>query len=225
MKLFCYPWSGGSSALYFKYSKILGNDITIIPSDVDCSKGTAFLEVIQNSAEKIVQQVQENEKFILFGHSMGAVIAYEINKALNGKIDLKNVGLVISGMLPPSRDMFEKLDSELTCEKAKNYSSELGMDNLDKLPDTFLDAVINKMNADNKFLKGYESCGDIKLEGPSAVIYSEQELALGHPSAWKELLSDDLEYVTVKGRHFYLTEDFSAVSKVINNIRLRLEKN
>ena len=35
IKLFCYPWSGGNGALFFKYSKLLGENFDIIPSDMD----------------------------------------------------------------------------------------------------------------------------------------------------------------------------------------------
>ena len=162
--------------------------------------------------------------FILFGHSMGAVVAFEIAKLLVRKIDCDRMGLIISGMLPPTRELLGQLDSDLTRESAKSYSSELGMNNLDMLPDAFLDGVISKMNKDNRFLKGYESCENGKIPSPTAVIYSEQELEMGKPEAWAELLSGDVEYITVNGKHFYLTEDIAPVSFAIKSIGEKLQK-
>lgn len=224
IKLFCYPWSGGKGALFFKYSKLLGENFDIIPSDIDIDESKSFKENITAAADKVIEQLEKDEVFILFGHSMGAVVAFEIAKLLVRKIDCERMGLVISGVLPPTRELLGQLDSDLTRESAKSYSSELGMDNLTMLPDAFLDGVISKMNKDNRFLKGYESCGNGKIPSPTAVIYSEQELEMGKPEAWAELFSGDAEYITVNGKHFYLTEDLTPVSFAMKSIGKKLQK-
>ena len=224
IKLFCYPWSGGNGALFFKYSKLLGENFDIIPSDMDIDESKSFKENITAAADKVTKKLEKDEMFILFGHSMGAVVAFEIAKLLVRKIDCDRRGLIISGMLPPTRELLGQLDSDLTRENAKSYSSELGMNNLDMLPDAFLDGVISKMNKDNRFLKGYESCENGKIPSPTAVIYSEQELEMGKPEAWAELLSGDVEYITVNGKHFYLTEDIAPVSFAIKSISEKLQK-
>ena len=224
IKLFCYPWSGGNGALFFKYSKLLGENFDIIPSDMDIDESKSFKENITAAADKVTKKLEKDEMFILFGHSMGAVVAFEIAKLLVRKIDCDRMGLIISGMLPPTRELLGQLDSDLTRESAKSYSSELGMNNLDMLPDAFLDGVISKMNKDNRFLKGYESCENGKIPSPTAVIYSEQELEMGKPEAWAELLSGDVEYITVNGKHFYLTEDIAPVSFAIKSIGEKLQQ-
>ena len=80
------------------------------------------------------------------------------------------------------------------------------------------------MNHDNLLRKRYESCCDIKLSVPAAVIYSEQEQEQGDISDWEKILAGDTEYIRVKGNHFYLTEDFSAVKNAIINIRHKLSE-
>lgn len=224
MKLFCYPWSGGNSSLFFKYAELLGDKWTIIPLNPDFNNDTPFRELICCEFENILKQTENEEKIILFGHSMGAVIAFETAKMLADKRPSENIGLVVSGMLPPSIEFFNKLDTSLDREKAQNYSKQLGMDSLDKLPNIFLDAVINKMNTDNLLLQRYESCGKKTFSGYSAVIYSEQELSFGEPSDWAEVFKGDAEYIKVKGKHFYLTEDFKPVSDVLNRIRKKLNR-
>jgi surfactin synthase thioesterase subunit len=201
---------------------MLGKDTEIIPIDSEFDNETPFSEVILSLAESIIHQIQHSEKFILFGHSMGAVLAYETAKVLSERIIPFQIGIVLSGMLPPSREIFSKLDSELDREKAKNYSADLGMNTLSMLPDKYLDAVIEKMNSDNLLLKRYENCCDIKLSIPTAVIYSEQEQILGDITQWAEKFTGDIEYIKVTGNHFYLINDFSEVKKALVNVRRKL---
>lgn len=52
----------------------------------------------------------------------------------------------------------------------------------------------------------------------------EQELEMGNPEAWSEMFDGNVEYITVKGKHFYLTEDFTPVSDAIKNIEKELMK-
>ena len=224
IKLFCYPWSGGNGALFFKYSKLLGENFEVVPADIEIDENKSFKENIVIAAEKVIDQLENSDKLILFGHSMGAVVSFEVAKVLADRINSDRMGLVISGMLPPTRELLGQLDSNLTCESAKKYSSELGMGNLDMLPDSFLNAVIEKMNKDNRFLKGYESCGNPKLSSHAAILYSEQELEMGNPEAWSEMFDGNVEYITVTGKHFYLTEDFTPVSDAIKNIEKELMK-
>lgn len=222
MKLFCFPWSGGNSEFYFRYSGILGSDFEIIPISPLFDDETPFSEVIASLKKEILNMTEKDEKFILLGHSMGAVLAYETARALS--MDSRICGVVISGMLPPSAEIFAKLDSELDREKAKKYSAELGMAMLSMLPDRYLDMITEKMNHDNLLLKRYESCCNEKFSMPSAVIYSGQEQEQGDISEWKPLFTGDTEYIMTNGNHFYLINDFSPVKNAVLDIRRKLSE-
>ena len=222
MKLFCFPWSGGNSEFYFRYSGILGSDFEIVPINPLFDDETPFSEVITSLKKEILSMTEKNEKFILLGHSMGAVLAYETTKALS--MDSRIFGVVISGMLPPSAEIFAKLDSDLDREKAKKYSAELGMSMLGMLPDRYLDMITEKMNHDNLLLKRYKSCCNEKISVPAAVIYSGQEQEQGDISEWKPFFTDDTEYIRINGNHFYLTSDFSPVKNAVLDIRRKLSE-
>ena len=119
IKLFCYPWSGGNGALFFKYSKLLGENFDIIPSDMDIDESKSFKENITAAADKVTKKLEKDEMFILFGHSMGAVVAFEIAKLLVRKIDCDRMGLIISGMLPPTRELLDSLTAILPVKAPK----------------------------------------------------------------------------------------------------------
>lgn len=65
IKLFCYPWSGGNGALFFKYSKLLGENFEVVPADIEIDENKSFKENIVIAAEKVIDQLENSDKLIL----------------------------------------------------------------------------------------------------------------------------------------------------------------
>lgn len=85
--------------------------------DIDESK--SFKENITAAADKVTKKLEKDEMFILFGHSMGAVVAFEIAKLLVRKIDCDRMGLIISGMLLPQGNCWDSLTAILPVKTPK----------------------------------------------------------------------------------------------------------
>ena len=224
MKLFCFPWSGGNGSFFYRYRKELDEDLELVPMDPVYSEDTPFREVVLALTEKVKESLENGEKFLLFGHSMGACLAYEVGRCLSEQTDRGQFGMVLSGMLPPDRELFAKLDSDGDSKRIAFHQKNLGMETTPKLPELLMEALVKKMNGDLRLLKRYESCSETKPSGPVTVIYSEQEDRKGAPTDWKDRFTGDVKAVHVSGKHFFLIEDFSAVGKEINEIKRRLEE-
>lgn len=83
MKLICLPFAGGSSHSFGSWSKYLGEDIDIVAIEY-AGRGTRFdedpIEGIKNNLLDIFDKVEQNTcfEYAIFGHSMGALYAYEL---------------------------------------------------------------------------------------------------------------------------------------------------
>lgn len=88
-KLFCFPYSGGSSVIYEKWRKKLSPSIELIPIEY-AGRGTRFATPLFENINDVVEDVfyaikihlDTTSHYSFFGHSMGALIAYELSHKL-----------------------------------------------------------------------------------------------------------------------------------------------
>ena len=89
MKIFCLPYAGGSSSVFAKWKTYMSRDIEIVAPEL-AGRGTRFNDEkyvsIQSAADDIysifLKKINQNEKFAIFGHSMGCFIVYEIYRRI-----------------------------------------------------------------------------------------------------------------------------------------------
>ncbi len=84
IKIFCFPYAGGSARVYKSWQKYLPPEIEVVPIEVK-GRGKRYGEKLCDNMGEMVQdvfgqirdQLQEGE-YAIYGHSMGAVVAHEI---------------------------------------------------------------------------------------------------------------------------------------------------
>jgi surfactin synthase thioesterase subunit len=103
-RLFCLPYAGGSAQTFRDWPRHVPADLEIVALELG-GRGTRFSEPPQTRLEPIVAEAVEtigaaaDRPFALFGHSMGALAAVEIARALDGTRDLRH--LFVSAHRPP----------------------------------------------------------------------------------------------------------------------------
>jgi medium-chain acyl-[acyl-carrier-protein] hydrolase len=100
-RLFCVPHSGGGAATYRRWADWLAPDIEVVAVRLP-GRETRFREPPYRSAHDAVPELLTAVKPLLdrphawFGHSMGALIAYEACRALDPRLVTR---LVVAGRL------------------------------------------------------------------------------------------------------------------------------
>ena len=94
VRLLCFPWAGGASALYqeWRMDRLLPPTVEVVPVELPGRMGRRFKEPPLTSLSAIVDGVTRAIKAMgwlddgvpmcLFGHSMGARVAYEVARAI-----------------------------------------------------------------------------------------------------------------------------------------------
>lgn len=111
MKLICLPHAGGMSTYYDFLRQARIHDVDsielidypgrgICSNDLPCSN---FIEYVERLGEQLVEEGLKDREFVLFGHSMGAFIAYELACALERRYGLRSYHVFVSGQKPPCR--------------------------------------------------------------------------------------------------------------------------
>ncbi len=113
-RLVCLPHAGGSASYYFPFSAELSPAAQVLavqyPGRQD-RRNDPSLSTVPELAEAIfgaLAEVPDLGEFAMFGHSMGAVLAFEVAGLLERRLGIKPVQLFVSGRRAPSRVRHER---------------------------------------------------------------------------------------------------------------------
>ncbi|MBT2340711.1 MULTISPECIES: thioesterase II family protein [Pseudomonas] len=105
--LLCFPYAGGSAGFYTRWRRVLPN-ITVIPVDIP-GRSAAHGAGAQMTRDGLIEYLLKHylrccvPPFALFGHSLGARVAFELQTVLQHNHGLHASRLFISGCLSPER--------------------------------------------------------------------------------------------------------------------------
>jgi len=106
-RLFCLPYAGGSALIFRDWHRSLPEFVEVLPLQLP-GKGRRFQEPPLRSIGEIAGLLAEDllplfreKPFAFFGHSMGAIIGYELARRLRGQHGLRPLTLMASGRMAP----------------------------------------------------------------------------------------------------------------------------
>lgn len=105
--------------MYGKWRRRLSNAIDIRPIELP-GRGTRFGEPLQDDMPPLANQLARETRstltapYALFGHSLGALLAFEIAHALRGRHCPAPIALVVSGTAAPSRRNDDRFAKEMS---------------------------------------------------------------------------------------------------------------
>jgi medium-chain acyl-[acyl-carrier-protein] hydrolase len=106
LRLFCFPYAGGNSTLYREWTVACSADVEIGAVELP-GRGTRqeeppltqFTEVVEAMTEAFLPLTEKD--LALFGHSLGALIAFEVARSLQRRCGRPPVHLIVSGCRAP----------------------------------------------------------------------------------------------------------------------------
>jgi len=131
MKLFCIPYAGGSANVYWDWKSRLMPYAQVIMVEYK-GHGSLFsqtpYQTIQEAAEDIVQRylLENTEPYVLYGHSLGSLVTFEIEHLLIEKRIRQPEHIVLSAMRPPHLLYKKKRYTHLPKEIFMQHIFELG---------------------------------------------------------------------------------------------------
>ncbi|MFD1675964.1 thioesterase II family protein [Alicyclobacillus fodiniaquatilis] len=224
IKLFCVPYAGGSSALYNNWIKQLAPRIECIPIELS-GRGLRFIEPLYTSIEEAVDDVYtkiaaqlDSSPFAIFGHSMGAVIGFEVTHRICqvGRIPRH---LFVSGRNAPhcsitSRPIHLLSDSEFMQELVEMGGTDKTVLEHEELVDLFLPILRSDFGISHsyKFVKKKS-----KLSCDISVFYGNlEQMSFEDGMAWKEHSEGMCRVFKFSGNHFFIK---SQEKEVLNCVR------
>ncbi|MGN2273132.1 thioesterase II family protein [Priestia megaterium] len=226
LKLFCFPYAGGSSSFYREW-KFNSQDIEVIPMEYP-GHGRKYGELLCNNISQLTDLLLEemNEKYHIdslenisfFGHSMGAIVAYEIAMKLEERFDNSVEYLFLSSKSSPNHKL-EHIDFS-NIHKLKQSLRKMGGTNEELMEtDDFMNLFLPIIQSDLNMLLNYEETKRPKKLNSKAILLlgSEDSVSKESMESWNQYITHIKELYILKGDHFYLNHNQDTVLKIVRN--------
>lgn len=210
-----FPFGGGSGYSFAGLIDEIDKDTEIIvinPPGHLFNEGKP-LESIESMAYLYSKELRSflKDNCLLFGHSIGGLVAYEICKDLEKQIHFKR--MIISSVNPPhcvmdDVDLHAEMDTPTLIKKCAELG---GIPMIFKEEPELLEMFIAGLRADLKSLEKYSSekrKNTEKLKTSASVLYSDKDYIVDASKLqeWKYYL-DCSDFVKFSGDHFYLFDE------------------
>jgi surfactin synthase thioesterase subunit len=225
-RLVCFPHAGGSATTYAQLARTLPADFDVVAVQYPGRQEryaevpfTALGPLVEAVAEELARELASDpgRPYALFGHSMGALVAFETARLLTGGELPGPQRLFLSGRGGPDvradvrRDLYD--DDELLTEVRKLGGTDQSM--LDD-PD-ILEMVLPALRADYQALGTYRWQAGEPLAVPVTALIGDSDPMVPVETArtWREHTSGDFAFKVFPGGHFYLVDQVGQVAAAV----------
>lgn len=234
IKLFCWPFAGGSASYYLSWKQHLKTNIEIIPVQLS-GRGERFTDkpynnfhdIVKEGYDYIVSNLEPEEKFAIFGHSMGSWIAYEIcRKIKNTKYEKNLIHVFFSGNRAPFYACKTKQIHELPQDEFISEILKLGGGKREILENKEFGTIfVDILRKDYTLIEEYECIqNDLLLECSISIFNGIQDnLPYEGLFAWNECTKKKMKIFNFDGNHFFIDRDKENVILTIEKILLEKE--
>ncbi|MEV0643073.1 alpha/beta fold hydrolase [Streptomyces sp. NPDC050619] len=222
-RLVCLPHAGGSASYYFPFSAAVSPAVQVLavqyPGRQD-RRNDPGLQSVPELAEAIygaLKGVPDLGEFALFGHSMGAVLAFEVASLLEQRLGVRPVRLFVSGRRAPSRVRPERAhllgDDELVAELTSLDGTDSRL-----LADSEMRALLLPMiRGDYRAIETYRCRPGARVTTPITVLTGDADPRTSAEEArdWKLHTTADCTVHEFPGGHFFLNDHQKDIAEII----------
>lgn len=211
-QLFCFSHAGGGPSFFRPWGARLQPEIAVcrvlLPGREARLEEPPFRR-IADLVDPLCAALKPrlNQPYALFGHSMGAAVAYEVARRFSGAGRTGPACLIVSGRKAPTaadnrRRLHTLPDDEFVCEVARLNGIPSEVLNEPELLAMFLPAL----RADYELSETYQPLPGARLDCP-VVAYmstSDPEAEYAPMLAWQQVTTGQFTMRVFHGDHFYL---------------------
>ncbi|MEM7554595.1 MAG: thioesterase domain-containing protein [Cyanobacteria bacterium P01_A01_bin.84] len=230
LRLFCLPYCGGGTSIFRDWSNNLPANVEVcglrLPGRENRILETPFqeLSILIQALEKALLPHLQKVPFAFFGHSMGALIAFELTRALRRQNNLQPVHLFVSGFRAPNSanpmDSWGEISPDFVLEELRKLGGipERVLNNPD-----ILQKILPTIYADIHIVKTYTYKEETPLDCPISALGGSEDGLFSHQSiaCWKQQTQNYFHLQMFPGDHFFL---HNAQTSLLNYLSQEIKK-
>jgi medium-chain acyl-[acyl-carrier-protein] hydrolase len=230
VRLFCFPFAGGGASTYRDWQSALGPRIDVYPVQLP-GREDRLKERPESSMRVLASRLADalrpllRGRFAFFGHSMGALIQYELTR------ELERRGADLPFMILPAarRAPHIALQSEPIHELSDEAFLKRLIDRYQAIPASVLAEpelmalFLPMLKADFRMLETYRYEDAAALRAPISAFAGARDA--GETAAlvwkWRELTAGPFRLDVIDGGHFFLSESRATLLPAVSSALLR----
>jgi medium-chain acyl-[acyl-carrier-protein] hydrolase len=222
VRLFCFPYAGGSISIYAGWPRMLP-DVEVRPVQLP-GRGARLRDIPIARIEALIEtaapvfEAMLDRPYALFGHSMGALIAFEMARAFRQRGWRMPTRLYVSGRRAPHLPGDDLVDAAAPDAQfiddvralAGTPPQVLGSAEL-------MNLVLPALRADFQLVGSYRYLPGEALACPITVLggCDDRESSPGYLEGWAQHTLGPTEVIMYDGGHFFLQTSESAVLDLV----------
>jgi surfactin synthase thioesterase subunit len=229
-RIFCFPHAGGSPRAFLDWQSGLADDAEIVAV---CRPGRehraaepapAIGEFIEGATAVIAAATRRDGRpYYLFGHSLGALVAFEVCRRLAGPAEPRH--LVASGCSAPSLLPSQRVKqiAELNGAEFAEAIGFFGGLAPEVIADPELrDLLLPGLIADFRMAVGYRYQTGPLLAVPATLVVGRDDPHVKHEqiAPWDREFSWPPDRLWVDGGHFYFNTDPGSITGILRSLVL-----
>jgi surfactin synthase thioesterase subunit len=228
LKLFCFPFAGASANIFQKWKSHINPGIELVAVEYP-GHGKRLAENLDDNMPDLMNDLYtrisaeiDAAPFAFFGHSIGALVAFELCYRLQKHHKKLPVNIFYSGHVAPhytkmKKVIFDLPDDEFIKEIISYGGTDSEIFESEELKEFFLPIL----RADLKLADTYAvEDSSVKLNTDFDIFYSKGDFLLCEEgiATWKECTSQECRIFTIEGDHMYLLNKEKEIVTYINRI-------
>jgi pyochelin biosynthetic protein PchC len=222
VRLVCFPHAGGGASAYANWAHPLRAraDVLVVQYPGREERfGEPIMADLAELAELAYQALipELDRDVVLFGHSMGSAVAYEVARRVEAEHPGRLARLVVSGRpaphrLPPGRKHLLPEEEFVAHLRALGGTDDAMLDSAD-----FRAVFLPLIRGDYRMIESYRPAAGASLSAPVSAFHgsADPQVDPAGMRAWAELTGGDFRSTEFPGGHFYLMTEKEAVQAAI----------
>ena len=223
LRLFCFPYGGGSATVFRTWADDLPETIELCPIELP-GRGRQIKSPPYKEIQPLVREIATNiipyldKPYAFFGYSMGALISFELTRLLRYESNFHPLHLFVAArrapQLPPEKPPISQLpDTEFLTQISQfNGTPKAVLENAE-LMQLFLPII----RADFTVLESHVYSPQPPLNCPLSAFGGLQDPEVSYTalSAWQEQTIAPFSLQMIDGDHFFIN---TAKSTLLNSV-------
>ncbi|WP_330285433.1 thioesterase II family protein [Streptomyces sp. NBC_00576] len=228
--LLCVPFAGAGASFFHPWAALTDGDPRIVALQLPGREWRlsedSYRDVAQAVAglfPAVTEEIGSGDRVAIFGHSLGAVLAYELAHLLVARTGADVARLFVSGSPGPWTRRTRRatgLPDEEFLLRVKEFA---GYDHEALSDPGMRELILPTLRADVEMHENYVPATDQPLPVPvTAVRGTEDDLVTADQTAeWGKATSAEFTQAEVEGGHMYIAEDPGSLLRLVDDALAR----